>query len=242
MSIDKCRLPLKDPRLLLLVVFLTGLLGCQSAQTYNPLSPKVVGAEVPGNQNEMVLAAGDVIDIKFPYASQFNERYSIRPDGKLELQLIGEVKAAGKTLSQFRDELVALYSVKNPDDLTISLLSSYERRVYVSGEVNKPGPIEIPGSITAFEAVMHAGGFNMTTAEIKNVLVIRRQQNGELQVSSLNFKDYLSNTPGKSLFLEPRDVVFVPRTNIANANQWVQQHFYIFFAPLFGVAHNATTF
>src|SRR5208337_4761261 len=124
----------------------------------------------------VTLKPGDVVEIKFAYAGQFNENQTVRPDGKIEMQLIGEVAAEGKTPSELRDELINLYTpqLKHPE-LAVVVRGLYERRVYVGGEVNKPGPVDIPGEMTALEAIMLAGGFNLERAEVRSVIVARNK-------------------------------------------------------------------
>lgn len=215
-------------RLLLATAFtVPWIIGCQSTQTVKKLPQIDQAGQVHAEPaSEIVLSQGDVIEIKFPYASQFNETQTIRPNGKIELQLVGEVEASGKTLSELREELIKFHSsqLKHPD-LAVVVHKFNERNVYVAGEVNKPGPIDIPGRLTALEAIMHAGGFNMDTAQVKNVVVIRQSDEGR-QVYVLNFKDQLSGKLHDPFYLEPHDVIFVPRTTIANVNQWIEQHIY----------------
>ncbi len=182
------------------------------------------------------LKAGDAIEIKFAYASQFNEALTVRPDGKIELQLIGEVVAEGKTPSELRDELMNLYSaqLKHPK-LAVIVRSLYERRVYVGGEVTKPGPVDIPGEMTALEAIMLAGGFIGDTAEVRSVIVVRNKD-GHLAGQALNLKEALAGREAQPFYLEPRDIVYVPRTTIVNVDLWISQHLYkvippIYFAP-----------
>ncbi len=63
--------------------------GCASA-------PQVPPAATP-SPSKVTLAPGDQIEIKFAYSQEFNEMQTIRQDGKIELQFVGEVAAAGKT-------------------------------------------------------------------------------------------------------------------------------------------------
>ncbi len=185
----------------------------------------------------VTLKSGDVIEIKFAYAGQFNETQTVRPDGKIELQLIGEVAAEGKTPSELRDELIKLYSVqlKHPE-LAVFARTFYERRIYVGGEVKKPGPVDIPGEMTALEAVMLAGGFNLEAAEVRSVIVVRKQD-GRMVGQALDFKDALAGREAQPFYLQPRDIVYVPRTAITDVDQWVQQHLWKLLPPL-GIGAN----
>ena len=141
--------------------------------------PQVTPAAQPPAQ--MTLAPGDQIEIKFAHAQEFNEMQTIRPDGKIEMQFVGEVAAAGKTPAELREELKQLFGqhLKYPQ-LAVFVRTWNENRVYVGGEVTKPGMIAMPGRLTALEAVMEAGGFKPETAGTSNIVVIR-QRDGKYQ-------------------------------------------------------------
>ena len=115
---------------------------------------------MPAKVNRVVLAQGDQVEIKFAYSPEFNEMQTIRPDGKLELLLVGEIDAAGKTPSDLRDELTSLYSehLAHPE-LAVMTRLSLNQRIYVGGAVRTPGVMEMHGTLTAMEAIMESGGF-----------------------------------------------------------------------------------
>ena len=178
----------------------------------------------PDRQPRFTLGAGDVIDFRFFYNPELNDTQTVRPDGKIMLQLVGEVSVQGRTPSELREELVKLYTpeLKKPE-VTVIVRSLYERRVYVGGEVKTPGLISIAGSLTAFEAIMQAGGFNPSTAKLSSVIIIRHKD-GKRYGGKLDFSEVLKGKEGPSFFLEPRDIVFVPRTTIVELNQFVDQY------------------
>ena len=172
----------------------------------------------------VTLAPGDVIDVKFFYTPELNETQTVRPDGMITLQLIGDINVQGKTIAGLEEHLIELYTVhlKNPEVAVIPR-SLYSNRVYVEGEVTAPGFISMPGRLTAMEAVIQAGGLDLRTAKLKNVLVIRHK-NGERSVFELNLKRALQDKDVQPFYLEQFDIVYVPRTRIANVNQWVDQY------------------
>ncbi len=174
------------------------------------------------------LGPGDEIEIKFAYANEFNETQRIRPDGKIELQLIGEITAAGKTPEELNNELTGLYAheLKHPQ-LAVIVRSFHGRRVYVAGEVNNPGVIEMPSKMTILEAIMQAGGYKVETAEVKDIVIVR-QIDGRRSAFVVNLKNAISGQEVQSVYLEPRDIVYVSRTRIKNANQWMQNHLWDF--------------
>ena len=189
--------------------------GCTSAPQVFP------SAQQPA---QMTLAPGDQIEIKFAHSQEFNETQTIRPDGKIEMQFVGEVAAAGKTPADLREELKQLFGqhLKYPQ-LAVFVRTWNDNKVYVGGEVTKPGIVAMPGRLTALEAIMEAGGFNMLTARTTNIVVLR-QRDGKYQGQALDLKQALAGNSAAAFFLEPRDIVFVPQTTIVKYGQWIEQH------------------
>ncbi len=204
--------------LLVACLILTGL-GCQTS------SPAVTMAQMASEPlTEQTLAPGDVIDIKFLYNPELNAEQRVRPDGNITLQLVGDVKVQGKDPESLQQELNRLYApqLRKPSvEVTVKTLRN--NKVYVNGEVNKPGDIEIPGRLTCLEAIGQAGGFKSTTAEIRNVVVVR-SRGGKHYGTVINFEDVLEGKVTRPFYLRPGDVVYVPQTTIAKVNQWVDQH------------------
>jgi protein involved in polysaccharide export with SLBB domain len=197
----------------------TLLLGCQSELSYPPASETNVVSPP-----RVALAPGDTIEIKFYYTPELNEIQTVRPDGKIALQLICEVEVQGKTPAELRDELLKLYAphLKDPE-VAVIVRSFQNRRVFVGGQVMAPGIVQMPGKIHVLEAIMQTGGFDLQKAEVRNVIVIRHKD-GQRYGYSINLKPALKGDETEPFFLEPQDIVYVPRTEIAKVNQWVDQH------------------
>jgi len=192
------------------------LLGCQTVQPSR--TPMELASQPPP---KLTLAPGDVLDIKFYYAPELNESQAVRPDGIIFLQLIGEVDVRGKTPGELKEELVRAYSnqLRKPE-VAVIVRSLSNRRVYVGGDVLRPGLIDIPHPITALEAIMQAGGFDYRRAEISNVVIIRHKD-GKRYGCALDFTGALSGKEFQPFFLEPQDIVYVPRNKISQVGLWI---------------------
>ena len=83
--------------------------------------------------------------------------------------------------------------------------------------------ISEPFGITALEAIMEAGGFDINSAEVKNVVIIRHKDDQRYGFK-LNLKRALQGKNVQPFFLKPYDIVYVPRTKIATVNQWIDQY------------------
>jgi protein involved in polysaccharide export with SLBB domain len=158
------------------------------------------------------------------HTPELNDTQRIRPDGTIDLQIIGKVKAEGKSIAALQEELNRRYAseLKRPS-VTVTAKDLRNNKVYVGGEVNKPGQVEVPGRLTVLEAIGQAGGFSTTSANVSQVVIIRNR-NGKQNGTVVDLKQTLSGEETQPFYLQPGDTVYVPQTNIAALNQWVDQH------------------
>ncbi|NIT01074.1 MAG: sugar transporter, partial [Candidatus Latescibacteria bacterium] len=98
----------------------------------------------PLTEQEYVIQPGDQLDIKFYYNSELNEQVTVRPDGRISLQLANETAAAGKTPAELTQLLTEKYSrdLKKPE-ITVIVRSFSALKVFVGGEVNRPGILDL---------------------------------------------------------------------------------------------------
>jgi len=156
----------------------------------------------------VILREGDVVDISFPGAPTLNTKQQIRTDGKIALSLVGEVTAAGKTPEMLQEELIKMYQPQlNTKQVVVSVETTVE--VYVVGAVLHPGPVTVDHRITALEAVMQAGGFDYTKANLRAVVVIRQEKDRTVRYT-LNLKRVMAGSEGSPFYLKPSDVLYVP--------------------------------
>lgn len=177
------------------------------------------------SMEEYRIHAGDQLDIKFFYNPELNEQVTVRPDGRISLQLVHEVMTAGLTPAELSAVLRDRYSkdLAKPE-ITILVRTFGTQRVFVDGEVARPGLIPLSGSVTALQAISQAGGLK-PTGKVSKVMVIRRDSENRPSSFSVDLRRALDGTdPARDILLQPFDIVFVPRSAIANANLWVEQY------------------
>jgi polysaccharide export outer membrane protein len=149
------------------------------------------------------------VKVTFPGSPDLNSVQQIRTDGKIALPLIGEVNAAGLTPDALQKKLMDLYAPQlTTKEVTVEVQSS-SFPVYVTGAVLRPGKITSNHPITALEAIMEAGGFNYTTANLKNVTVIRQEGNQTTNYV-LNLKRVIEGKASEPFYLKPADIIYVP--------------------------------
>jgi polysaccharide biosynthesis/export protein len=176
----------------------------QSACTTAPTATQATTVAPP----PQTLQPGDVVHLSFPGATSLDDTQQIRRDGKLNLKVVGEVEAMGKTPAEFEKELTALYSTQLvTKEVKVTVISS-SFSVFVSGSVLHPGKIQPDHAITAFEAIMEAGGFDFAKANTKAVVVIRIQ-NGKQQNFTLNLQDVIDGKSTQPFYLQAGDIVIV---------------------------------
>ena len=206
------------------VLMLGGWFICSAAGCGSSFKGQRVDLPESSGPPRVTLAAGDVVDVRFFFTPELNVIQAVRPDGKISLQLVGEVSAEGKTPAELRQELLAMYQMhlKEPD-VAVIVQSLYRRRVYVGGEVLKPGVVTMPGQLTALDAIMEAGGFRLPSAEVGSVVILRRTDNAQYGYC-IDLKPALKGGEIRSFYLEPQDVIYVPQTRITEIGQWIDQH------------------
>jgi polysaccharide export outer membrane protein len=174
---------------------------------------------------EYRIQIGDQLDIKFFYNPTLNEQVTVRPDGRFSLQLIQEVQAVGLTPAALTQALTDRYAVdlKQPQ-VTVIVRGFSAQRVFVDGEVGKPGMIPIVGLTTALQAIAEAGGLKETARE-SEVIVIRRGEINQPTTLRVNLKKARNGRSlGDDVRLAPYDIVFVPRSRMSNVNVWMDQY------------------
>ena len=210
-----------------------GVAGCASSKA------NTAAEEPPCPIVERVsLGPGDEVELKFFYAPDLNDIQRIRPDGKLSLQLVGEVMAYGRTPGGLEATLKELYKpyMENPE-VTVIVRELNSRVVYVGGAVGQPGRVAMPGRLTLLGAIMEAGGIDPVTAKADSVCLVRHDVLGNRTVEKVDLEKAMKGSV--ITYLEPQDIVYVPRTTIVNVNQWIDQHINKI-VPQFGFTYTRT--
>jgi polysaccharide export outer membrane protein len=162
------------------------------------------------NPTEYLIAAGDILDVSVWKEPELTREVPVRPDGGITFPLIGNVKAAGKTADQLRDEIASSLSKFMPDPAVSVTVKMFKGNViYVIGKVNKPGEYPVGRYVDVMQAISLAGGLTVYADE-DDIKVLRRTKDGTV---TFNF-DYNEVVNGENLeqniILQPGDTVMVP--------------------------------
>lgn len=213
--------------------------GCATAPRGNLAAPDA-STSLPPPTQPVTLTAGDELDIKFYYAPELNERQTIRPDGMISLQLVGDIKAAGLTPSGLEKRLEEEFkNLIERNEVSIIVRRLCYRVVYVGGAVLRPRAVEMPGNLTVLAAVMEAGGIDYRTAAPEHVMVLRETPEG-YRPYEINLEETFEGRQQAPFYLHPRDIVYVARSRIADVNQWIEQYINRM-VPQFGFTYRHTS-
>lgn len=209
---------------------------------------------------EYLIRAGDEIEVKFPYLTQFNDRVTVRPDGRISLQLVGAVMAEGLTAEKLDTELKRLYAefLRAPQ-LTVVLRSTTSSRylvdgrearagmrdvqpmviarvttplqVFVGGEVGRPGTLAYRRNLTLMQALIESGGVR-PSGEMRSVIVLRKIDQSRPLVIRRDLSLDLETTQTQDMPLEPFDVVVLPKTSVAQLAEVLEQNVFNLIPPI----------
>jgi polysaccharide export outer membrane protein len=186
-------------------------------------------ADVPGivipERPPYRLTVGDRLAIEFFYYPAYDVTVLVRPDGMVTIPLVGEVQAEGKMPSEIEAIVRSRYAeVLAAPEVSVIVTEFADQRIFVFGEVNKPGAFDLKGTATVLDAIAGAGGITYN-GRSDSVILIRQQADGMFAGTRVNLQDVLAGRPGESIFLHAGDVVYVPLTFIAKVDIFVDQFF-----------------
>ncbi len=183
----------------------------------NPLPPAPAAA--------YRLGEGDLLAVKFYGNPELNEEVVVRPDGAISLPFVGDVPAVGLTPDELDRDLVRRFTGELARPRVAVIVREFgNQRVFVAGEVSKPGLLPLRGPLTLFQAVEEAGGF-LQTARRQQIVLIRTDAGGRRLGRSVDLRPVESGEhPDQDVLLQPLDIVFVPRTRIASVDLFVEQY------------------
>jgi polysaccharide export outer membrane protein len=159
---------------------------------------------------DYVIGADDLLSVVFWREPQLSGEVLVRPDGKISLPLLDDVQAAGLTPKQLRDRLFgeARRYITEPV-ATVIVRQINSRKVYITGQVVRPGQYALTAAMTVLQLIATAGGFQ-EYAKTKEILVVRSEEG-----QSISFRfDYDALTrqqkTAQNIELKPGDTIVVP--------------------------------
>jgi polysaccharide export outer membrane protein len=150
---------------------------------------------------------------------------SIGPDGNVYLPLLKGIKAAGKTIDELRDTINNEYRYEfNNLNVSILIESITGNRVFIFGEVPRPGPVQMTRPLTLLQLFANVGGY-LPTSAMDQVKIMYWNEKNEPILKTVNLYNIMNNLKLEEDMVVPNNsVIYVPKTGIAKLNQWVDQY------------------
>ena len=181
-----------------------------------PATPAKKPAAVPAVQPApppppgYVIGPDDVLQIVYWREKDVSADVTVRPDGMISLPLLNDVPVNGLTPEQLREKLTEL-AKKFYDDPVVSVVVKQinSRKVFIIGEVGKPGPYLLTAPTNVLQLISIAGGLREFAKE-KDIKIMRTE-NGKQLTLPFNYKDVIKGKNLKqNIELRPGDTVIVP--------------------------------
>ncbi|MEO2147154.1 MAG: polysaccharide biosynthesis/export family protein [bacterium] len=207
------------------------LVGCSTPQ--GP-AMHVIAQEINATLYEGLdrLSPGDSLEIKFSYASEFNQSIKVQSDGRCSFVGLGPLLVGGLLPEELQDKLQELYGAMlegRDSTLSVIVVQQAAQRVFVMGEVAQPGEVILPvaADLTLLQALAIAGGPNNRTSWLGNTLLVRFDPVSKVQSSwVLDIREEHWGR-GDTVLLQAHDVLYVPNTRVDDAglflDSWIRR-------------------
>ena len=172
-----------------------------------PAARKVNAAAAPN----YVIGPDDVLSVVFWRDKDMSCDVVVRPDGKISLPLVNDIQAGGLTPSELGDAVnaAARRFVEEPS-VTVVVKQINSRKVFITGQIEKPGPYPINGPTTVVQLISLAGGLKEFT-DGKRILIMRTDKSGRQMARLFNYREVIAGKNlDQNIELQPGDTVVVP--------------------------------
>ena len=156
-----------------------------------------------------VIGADDVLSVVFWRDKDMSTEVVVRPDGKISVPLLNDIQAAGQTPDQLRaylESAATKYLAEPNASVIVKAINS--RKVYITGQVAKPGSYPLTTDMNVLQLIAHVGGL-LEYANSENIVVLRIE-NGQEQRLKFNYKDVVKGKTQQNVILKPGDTIIVP--------------------------------
>ena len=159
---------------------------------------------------DYVIGADDVLDVSVWKEQDLTRTLQVRPDGKISMPLLGDVEAAGLTPSQLAQTVSdKLKRYLTAPQVTIILTQINSQRVYVTGEVTRPGAYPVLPGMTILQAITSAGGLTQF-ANAKKIFLMRDENHIQTKYP-FSYKEVLDGRKAEeNLPVRAGDTIVVP--------------------------------
>jgi polysaccharide export outer membrane protein len=164
----------------------------------------------PPGPNDYIIGEQDDLTITVWKEKELSGEVVVRPDGKITVPLVGEVKVVGMTPTKLENLLEQkLQPYIAVPQVTVAVTQINSRKVYLIGQVVREGSYQINSSTTVLQLIAQAGGLR-DFAKRKNIYILR-QQGSEQSRYSFNYEAVVrGKNQDQNILLQPGDTIVVP--------------------------------
>ena len=173
---------------------------------YQPLDPNVPMA--PADPNTYIIGPEDTIAVRVWKENEVSAQAIVRPDGKITMPLIGDVMASGRTPQQLKVEITdKLSEFLTRPEVMVSVQQIRSKKYYLTGKVQRTGPVPLVVPTTVLEALSTAGGFQQW-AKTKKIRILR---DGGSKTIKFNYDEVMKGKNlDQNIYLQNGDIIYVP--------------------------------
>jgi polysaccharide biosynthesis/export protein len=197
-------------RVLLLAGLVLSLGAGAQAQEKKPAAAPSGGETAADFGPDYIIGPGDQIDIAVWKDETLTKTVVVLPDGKISFPLIGEIKAAGRTVPQVKQEITKRISPYAPDPIiSIEVKQVNSMLVYVIGRVNTPGRFSLNTNVNVLQALTMAGGLNSFAKRDK--IRIFRREGGKTTIFRFKYDEVTEGSElEQNIIIQRGDIIVVP--------------------------------
>jgi polysaccharide biosynthesis/export protein len=197
---------IRNSATLILVLIFTGRIFAAGSET-----PKAKATPAPLPAAEYLIGPDDLLAVNVWREPEISRNVLVRPDGKISLPLVGDLRASGRTPAQLQDEIKdQLQNYLSHPEVTVIVQEARSQKFNILGEVEHPGSYPLSRSMTVLDAIAVAGGLR-DFAKSRKIYVLRTKGDGSRTRLAFNYKDVIKgHSLSENVELQPRDTVVVP--------------------------------
>ncbi|MGH9775400.1 MAG: polysaccharide biosynthesis/export family protein [Candidatus Acidiferrales bacterium] len=160
--------------------------------------------------DEYVIGEADGLHVDVWKEPELSQNVVVRPDGKISLPLVNEVKVAGMTPSQVQQLLTErLKSYVVSPQVTVTVTEIRSKSVYITGEVVRAGEYPMVSPITVLQLIARAGG--VTPYANRKGIFLLRNVDGKAERFPFDYNSVLKGkNTSQDMELRPGDTVVIP--------------------------------
>lgn len=188
------------------------ILATRLAHAFSELE-KAKGTPVapPAAAEEYMIGPDDLLAVNVWKEPEISRNVVVRPDGRISLPLVGDLRASGRSPAQLQGDIKAqLLTYLSSPEVTVIVQEARSHKFNILGEVEHPGSYPLSRSMTVLDAIAVAGGFR-DFAKTRKIYVLRMRSDGSRQRLPFNYKAVIKGqSSSENVELQPRDTVIVP--------------------------------